>query len=105
MEAVKNPRAEAIDMEKKVEMIPEKSPVAESRANGEVERYVQTVQGQVGTLDKALETRYKMKIPETHIVLPWWIMYSAMLINTCSVEDGKTEYARRRGKKFKREIP
>ena len=47
-----------------------------------------------------------MKIPVTHDVLPWLIMYAAMLINICRVgEDGKTAYERRRGKKFKREIP
>ena len=57
LEAVKNERAEEIDLDKEVEMLPEKSPVAESRANGEVERYVQTVQGQVRTLKMALETR------------------------------------------------
>ena len=33
-------------------------------------------------------------------------MYAAMLINICHVgEDGKTAYERRRGKKFKRELP
>ena len=56
LEAIKNERAEEINMDKKVEMIPEKSPVAESRANGEVEGYVQTVQGQVRTLKTAVET-------------------------------------------------
>ena len=54
----------------------------------------------------ALETRYKMKISETHNVLAWLIMYAAMLINICSVgEDSRTAYERLRGKKFKREIP
>ena len=33
-------------------------------------------------------------------------MYAAMLLNICSIgEDGKTAYERRRGKRFKREIP
>ena len=90
----------------KAELVPEKSPVSESRANGEVERYVQTVQGQVRTLKMSLETRYHMKISESHNCLPWLIMYAAMLINICSIgEDGKTAYERRRGKKFKRELP
>ena len=43
LEAVKNERAEEIDIEEKIEMVPEKSPVAESTANGEVEGHVQTV--------------------------------------------------------------
>ena len=106
LEAVKNERGDELTLESKVEMIPEKSPVAESRANGEVERYVQTVQGQVRTLKTALESRYQMKIGEAHNVLPWLIMYAAILINICSIgEDGKTAYERRRGKSFKREIP
>ena len=47
-----------------------------------------------------------MKVEESHTVLPWLIMYAAMLINICSVgEDGKTAIERRRGKKFKRELP
>ena len=106
LEAVKNERAEEINIEKKVEIVPEKSPVAESKANGEVERYVQTVPGQVRTLKMSLETRYKMKIEEGHNVLPWLVMYAAMLLNICSVgEDGRTAYERRRGKKFRREVP
>ena len=89
MEAVKIKRAEDI------EMVPEKSPVAVSSANG-----------QVRTLKMSLETRYNRKIGEGHNILPWLIMYAAMLINICSIgEDGKTAYERRRGKKFKRELP
>jgi len=100
LEAVKNERAEEI------ELVPEKSPVGESRANGEVERYVQTIQGQVRTLKMALETRYQKKIGENHNILPWLVMYAGMLINICSIgEDGKTAYERRRGKSFKRDIP
>ena len=52
----------------------------------------------------AWETRCKRKIEETHNILPWLIMYAAMLENICKVgEDGKTAYERRRGKKFKRD--
>ena len=76
--------------------------MAESRANGEVERYVQTVQGQVRTLRMSLETPYKMKIEEGHNVLPWLIMCAAMLLNICSVgEDGRTASERQRGNKFR----
>ena len=57
LQAVKNERGDEMNIEKRVELIPEKSPVGESRANGEVERYVQTVQGQVRTLKMSLETR------------------------------------------------
>ena len=100
MEAAKNERAEEIEIGL------ENSPVAGSKMNGEVERYVQTVQGQVRTMKMALGTRYKTKIGEGHNILPWLIMYAAMLINICSVgEDGKTAFERGRGKIFERELP
>ena len=106
LQAVKNERGEEVNIENQAELIPEKSPLAESRANGEVERYVQTVQGQVGSSEAALESRYHMKIGESHNVLPWLVMYAAMLIIACKVgDDGKTAYERRRRKKFKRELP
>ena len=36
----------------------------------------------------------------------WFIMYAAMLINICHVgSDGRTAFERRRGNKFKRELP
>ena len=67
---------------------------------------MQTVQGQVRTLKMALETRYKRNIGEAHDILPWLIMYAAMLINICSVGGhGKMAYERRRGRPFKREVP
>ena len=91
--AVKDERAEEVNIGKKVIIFPEKPPVAESRADGEVERYVQTAQGQVRTLKMALETRFKTQTANPHNVLPWLVMYAAMLINICSVgEDVKTAY-------------
>ena len=96
LEAVKNARGEDIDIGKKVEMIPEKSPVAEPRANGEGERYVHTVHRQLRTLQMALETRYNMKFNQSHHILPWLIMCAAMLINVWSAGDGgNTAYERR----------
>ena len=62
MEAVKDERGDAFKLEKTVEMILEKFPVPVSKANGEVERYAQTVQGQVKTLKTVTESRYQMKI-------------------------------------------
>ena len=40
LQAVKNERAEEINLEDEVEMILDKSTVAESKDNGEAERYV-----------------------------------------------------------------
>ena len=37
LQPVKNERAEEINIQKRVELVPEKSPASESRANGEIE--------------------------------------------------------------------
>ena len=66
----KNERADEINIEEQVEMIPEKSPVAESKANGEVQRYIHTEQGQVRPSKAALETMYQRKIGEKYNILP-----------------------------------
>ena len=42
MRVVKAERPEAIELQ------PEESPVGESQSNGEIERAIQTIQGQVG---------------------------------------------------------
>ena len=106
MQAAKNERGEEVNIEKRVELIPEKSPEG-STANGEVERYVLTEQGQVRTPNTCLETSYQMKIGEAHNVMPWLIMCAAMFINICNVvgEDGKTASERRRCKSSKGNCP
>ena len=55
LQALKNQRRGELNMETRVELIPEKSPVSRSRANGEAGRYVQTVHGQMRTLKMSLE--------------------------------------------------
>ena len=43
---------------------------------------------------------------EDHPIWPWAVMYSVMLINICLVgEDGRTPYERRKGRRFKKELP
>ena len=48
----------------------EVSPVGDSRANGEVERAIKTVQGQIRTLKSALEEHYKTEFNENHVFCP-----------------------------------
>ena len=55
--AVKELKAR-VKMERGEDIIMEESPAYEHRSNGEVERAIQTVQGQVRTLKSAMETRY-----------------------------------------------
>ena len=100
LRAVKAERAEAIELQ------PDDSPVGVSKSNGEIERAIQTMQGQVRSLKLCLESRYKRKILEDHPIWPWAVMYAAMLINICLVgEDGRTPYERRKGRRFKKELP
>ena len=89
-----------------IELQPEDSPVGESKSNGEIERAIQTMQGQVRALKSNLEGRYKRKILEEHPIWPWAVMYAAVLINICLVgDDGRTPNGRRKGRRFKRELP
>ena len=88
-----------------IELQPEESPVGESKSNGEIERAIQTIQGQVGALKLGLESRYQRKILEDHPIWPWAVMYAAILINICLVgDDGRTSYERKKGRRFKRGI-
>ena len=53
-----------------------------------------------------LEARYNIKVKQDSAILPWLIIYSAMLINMCHVgSDGRTPYERGRRRKFKKAIP
>ncbi len=83
----------------------EESPVKESQSNGEVERAIQEVQGQVRTTKAALESRYENRITEDHPCLPWLVSHSADTLRRFQVhKDGKTAYQRVRGKAFRKEV-
>ena len=84
----------------------EVSPVGDSKANGEIERAIKTVQGQVRTLKSALDEHYKTTFNENHVLLPWLIAYAASLISKFTIgEDGKTAHERARGRKFRKLLP
>ena len=101
IQAVRRERPETIEC-----MTPEESPVGESKSNGAIENAIRNVQGQVRTLKLMLEERYKVRIGENHMVLPWLVKYAGVLINICRVgQDGKTPYERRRGRKWKKALP
>ena len=51
----------------------EVSPVGDSKANGEVERAIRTVQGQARTLKSAIDLNYKTDIGENHTIMPWLV--------------------------------
>ena len=60
-----------VKMERGEDIIMEESPAYEHRSNGEVERAIQIVQGQVRTLKSAVESRYKVKLESESNLLPW----------------------------------
>ena len=76
IQAVKRERSEDIE-----EMSTEQSPVGEHQSNGQVERAIQNVQGQIRTMILSLESRYKMKIKMDHPILAWLVKHAAMLIS------------------------
>ena len=93
-----------VKMERAEDIIMEESPAYEHRANGEVERAIQTVQGQVRTLKSALEARYNSPVGQDWSVLPWMVRHAGNAINRyLRGTDGLTAYRRLKGKEFKRE--
>ena len=61
--------------------------MGDSGANGEIERAMKTVQGQVRTLKSALDEHYKTEFNEHHVLLPWLIAYAAPLISKFAIGD------------------
>ena len=83
----------------------EHSPAFDSRANGMAERAVQSLEGQIRTMVLALEHKLQTKIDADDCVIPWLIVYAAVLINRFHVgADNKTNLERLRGRKSKREL-
>ena len=71
----------------------EHSPVAEHQSNGVAERAVKTVQGQVRTMELALEARIAEKTEETSDLTPWMVRHAAMLVNIGQRgDDGRTAW-------------
>ena len=83
----------------------EESPTYDSRANGEVEWAIQTVQGQTRTLKDALKARYTTEVkPDDHII-PRMVMHAGPLISRYHKgHDGLTAFWRLREKKFRVDV-
>jgi len=90
------------------EIVPEHSPVGESRSNGEVERAIQTIEGLARTLKDALQTNAQATIAADCQIVPWLVEYSAVLHNLYhkgEPHDGRTPYSRIRGRDWKIALP
>ena len=61
---------EQVKDERTEEIIMEMSPVEDSRSNGEIEKAIQDVQGQIRTLKSSMEGRYGRTIEPSHCCLP-----------------------------------
>jgi hypothetical protein len=69
-------------------------------SNGVVERAVQSVEGQLRTMEDVLDMRYKHVIPAEHCIVAWLVKYVSILLNKMEIgHDGKTAEQRTRGRK------
>ena len=92
---------EAVNNSSNLSMGVEVSPVGDSKANGEIERAIRTVQGQARTLKSALDEHYKTEFGEDHLLIPWLVACAHSLMNKFTIgADGKTGHERARGRKF-----
>ena len=76
------------------QLILEKIPVGVLDSKGEVERAIQTVEGQSRTLRSALEASYGVKIGNDSVILTWMVEHVGLLRNlfhrSGDMKDGKT---------------
>ena len=92
---------QAVKAERPEEIIMEESPVGESASNGEVENAIKLVEGMFRSLKSSLEERIGKKLVREHMCVPWLIRHAAETIDRFAISsDGKTNYQRRKGKKF-----
>ena len=75
--------------------------VANSQANGMVERTIQSVEGQLRTLRSAFEDRTGSKVKLSSCIFPWMVIHAANLISLYEIgKDGKVPFQRLRGRKM-----
>ena len=78
----------------------EHSPVADSKANGVIERAIQSVEKIVRTHKLALEDNIKNTIPVQHPIFAWLVEYGADVYNKYQLgRDGKSAMQRLKGKR------
>ena len=77
----------------------EQSAVGDSKANGMIERAIQSVEKLLRVHKLALETRIGCKLPVSHPIFTWLVEHAADLLNRFAVgADGKTAVQRLKGK-------
>ena len=79
----------------------EEAPEYESRSNGEVERGIQTIQGQFRTMKDRLESRYNQRSGGERPCVPWLMAHASDTVNRYYVyKDGRTAYENWKGRQF-----
>ena len=81
------------------------APKGDSKANGSIERGVQSAEGQIRALKIQLEKRLQKKIEPDDDVLHWLVEYAGvMLARILKGQDGMTAYRRITGRDWNQEI-
>jgi hypothetical protein len=94
----------AVVESKEFDIIPERSPVKDSKANGQIENAVQKVEEECRVIRLSLEYRINAKIPVAHPVNLWIIGHAADCTTKFLVgKDGMTAYRRLKGKACREE--
>ena len=62
------------------ELMHEKSPVGDHRANGWIESGVRTVEAQIRALKMGVESRYGIVLDHTHSLITWIVDYAGWLV-------------------------
>ena len=92
----------ALVRERPEDIMTEESPVNEHQANGQVERAVRIVQGQIRTMRGALQARINATVRSNWDICPWLVRHAAATISRFKRgEDGNTPHMRIRGREFK----
>ena len=91
-------------------LIIEKSPKGVKESTGEIERAVQTLEGQARTFRATLESNYGEKLPDDSPILTWLVEHYAstvynLFFRSTELQDGETPYSRLRGREWKVAIP
>ena len=88
-----------------VEVVCEDSPVGESQSNGDAERGIREVKGQMRTMRGAMDSRYEERISPDHPALSWLARHAGSTITRYMVGiDGRTAHERLRGRIFRKEV-
>ena len=87
------------------DIIPEETPVAESKSAGTVERAVRSVQGVFRSVRRSVEAKYGHKVQPEHPCIPWLVKMASLAMCRHHVGvDGKTAIERLKGRKFQRVV-